>query len=194
MSWFFLCVILWIVLILLNFLYCLCFLKYAISVVYGMILELTHLTNIVILSEPRHDKTNKMTVRPAKTQISLGIHPVWSESSLSAWRTFGSLATHWALSQDFDQTGWMSRLIWVFAGRTVTLLVLSCCGSSIGSLWKDTDETARICRMICAFVFFLYSMTAYFSLVSVTRTLANSVNSDPMSQNVSSYQGQHCSH
>ena len=26
--------------------------------------------------EPPHDKTNKMTVRPAKTQISLGIHPV----------------------------------------------------------------------------------------------------------------------
>ena len=27
-----------------------------------------------------------MSVRPAKIQISLGIHPVWSESSLSAWR------------------------------------------------------------------------------------------------------------
>ena len=27
--------------------------------------------------EPPHDKTNKMTVRPAKTQISLGICPVW---------------------------------------------------------------------------------------------------------------------
>ena len=27
--------------------------------------------------EPRHDKTNKMSVRPAKTQISLGIRPVW---------------------------------------------------------------------------------------------------------------------
>ena len=26
--------------------------------------------------EPRHDKTNKVTVRPAKTQISLGIRPV----------------------------------------------------------------------------------------------------------------------
>ena len=25
--------------------------------------------------EPRHDKTNKMAVRPAKTQISLGIRP-----------------------------------------------------------------------------------------------------------------------
>ena len=26
--------------------------------------------------EPRHDKTNKMSVRPAKTQVSLGIRPV----------------------------------------------------------------------------------------------------------------------
>ena len=34
--------------------------------------------------EPRHDKTNKVTVRPAKVQIGLGVRPVWSESSLSA--------------------------------------------------------------------------------------------------------------
>ena len=40
-------------------------------------------------SEPRHDKTNKTAVRPAKTQIS----PVWSESSLSAWRKLASFAT-----------------------------------------------------------------------------------------------------
>ena len=33
-------------------------------------------------NEPPHGKTNKITVRPAKTQISLGIRPVWSESSL----------------------------------------------------------------------------------------------------------------
>ena len=26
--------------------------------------------------EQRHDKTNKMSVRPAKTQLILGIHPV----------------------------------------------------------------------------------------------------------------------
>ena len=78
-----------------------------------------------LLCEPPHDKTNKMTVRPAKTQISLGIRPVWSESSLSAWRKLGSLATHWAHSEDSDQTGRMPRLIWVFAGRTVILLVLS---------------------------------------------------------------------
>ena len=61
----------------------------------------------------------------AKTQISLDIRPVWSESLLSAWRKLGSLATHWAHSEDSDQTG----LIWVFAGRTLTLWVLSCRGS-----------------------------------------------------------------
>ena len=34
--------------------------------------------------QPRHDKTNKRSVRPAKTQISQGIRPVWSESSVCA--------------------------------------------------------------------------------------------------------------
>ena len=52
--------------------------------------------------EPQHDKTNKMSVRPTKTQISLGICPVWSESSLSAWRKLGTLATHWAHSEDWS--------------------------------------------------------------------------------------------
>ena len=51
-----------------------------------------------------------MTVRPAKTQIC----PGWPESLLSAWRKLGSLATHWAHSEDSDQTGRMPRLIWVF--------------------------------------------------------------------------------
>ena len=36
--------------------------------------------------EPPHDKTNKMTVRPGKTQIGLGIRPVWPESLLCAQR------------------------------------------------------------------------------------------------------------
>ena len=63
-------------------------------------------------------KPTKWHVRSAKTQISLGIHPVWSESSLSAWRKLRSLATHWAHSEDSDQTGRMPRLIWVFAWRT----------------------------------------------------------------------------
>ena len=52
-------------------------------------------------------KPTKWYVCPAKTQISLGIRPVWSGSSLSAWRHLGSLATHWAHSEDSDQTGRM---------------------------------------------------------------------------------------
>ena len=68
--------------------------------------------------ESPHDKTNKMTVRPAKTQISLGIRPVWSESSLCAqWVAKDPSFLH-ADSEDSVQTGWMPRLIWVFAGRT----------------------------------------------------------------------------
>ena len=70
-------------------------------------------------------KPAKWHVRPVKTQISLGIRLVWWESSLSAWRKLGSLAIHWAHSEDSDQTGRMPRLIWVFAGRKVILLVLS---------------------------------------------------------------------
>ena len=49
----------------------------------------THIVDVGILNylspEPRHDKTKKVPVRPAKTQISLCIRPIWSESSLSAW-------------------------------------------------------------------------------------------------------------
>ena len=71
----------------------------------------------VLTFEPPRDKTNNITVRRAKTQISLGIRPVWSESLLSALRKLGALASRWAHSKDSDQTGRMPRLIWVFAGR-----------------------------------------------------------------------------
>ena len=61
--------------------------------------------------EPRHDKTNKMGVRPAKTQISLGICPVLSESSLYAqWVAKDPRFLH-TDSEDSDQTGQMPRLI-----------------------------------------------------------------------------------
>ena len=94
--------------------------------IYGLSLWLTvHAHSSRLVTKP-----TKWPVRPAKTQISLGICPVWSESSLSAWRKLGSLATHLAHSEDSDQTGRMPRLIWVFAGHTVILLVLSWGGSN----------------------------------------------------------------
>ena len=56
-------------------------------------------------------KTNKMSVRPAKTQISLGIRPVRLESLLCAqWVAKDPRFLH-ADSEDSDQTGRMPRLI-----------------------------------------------------------------------------------
>ena len=63
-------------------------------------------------------KPTKWPVRPAKTQINLGICPVWSELSLSAWRNIRSSVTNWVHNEDSDQTGQMPMLIWVFAGLT----------------------------------------------------------------------------
>ena len=84
---------------------------------------------VVLIIEPQHDKTSKMTVRPAMTQISLGIHLVWSVSLLCIqWIAEDPRFLH-ADSDDSDQTGRMPRLIWVFAGHTVILLVLSWGGS-----------------------------------------------------------------
>ena len=113
-----------------------------------------YLCNVDLLSvyEPWHDKTNKMSVRPAKTQISLGIRPIWSESSLSAWRNLGRLATHWAHSEDSIQTGRIPRLIWVFAGRAVILLVLSCCGSYLFTVFLNCTKY-KTCKEPCEELF-----------------------------------------
>ena len=61
--------------------------------------------------EPRHDKTNKMSVSPAKTQINLGIRLVRSESSLCAQWVAKDPSFLQADSEDSDQTGRMPRLI-----------------------------------------------------------------------------------
>ena len=80
-----------------------------------------------------------MSLRPAKTQISLGIPPVWSESSLCAqWAAKDQWFLH-VDSEDSDQTGRMPRLIWVLAGRTLTFLVLSCRGSCLENHMRDSN-------------------------------------------------------
>ena len=62
-------------------------------------------------------KPTKWPLRPVKTQISLGIRPIWSESSGAQWVAKDSSFLH-ADSKDSDQTGRTPRLNWVFAGRT----------------------------------------------------------------------------
>ena len=92
-----------------------------ICVLYFMILLLLTFS-CSMWSELPHDKSNKMTVRPVKTQVSLKICPVWSESLLSAWRNIGSSATHWVPSEDWSVSE--SSLV----AQTI-LLVLSWWGS-----------------------------------------------------------------
>ena len=87
-------------------------------------------------NEPPRDKTNKMTVRPAKTQI----RPVWSESSLCAqWIAKDHSFLH-TESEDSDQTGRMPRLTRVFAGRKLILLVLSSRGSFTTKTWLSISQ------------------------------------------------------
>ena len=77
-------------------------------------------------------KPTKWHVCPVKTQIKLGIRPVRSKSSLSAWRKIGSLATHWAHSEDWsDWTDaqadlslrWVHRSFYWFCHEVAQLLV-----------------------------------------------------------------------
>ena len=63
-------------------------------------------------------KPTKWHVHPVKTQIRLGIRPVWSEPSLCPQWVANGPSFHHADSKDSDQNGQMPRLIWVFAGRT----------------------------------------------------------------------------
>ena len=49
-------------------------------------------------------KLSRLMTKPTKLALC---HPVWSASSLPAWWNLGSLAIHWAHSEDSDQTGWM---------------------------------------------------------------------------------------
>ena len=56
-----------------------------------------------------------MTVRPAKTQISLVIHPVWSEYWVCAQCVAKDPSFLHVDSEDSVLTGRMPKLIWVFA-------------------------------------------------------------------------------
>ena len=111
-------------------------------------------------TEPRHDKTNKMSVRQAKTQISLGIRPVWSESLLSAWRNLGSLVTHWAHSEDWSDWAdaqadlslhWAhSHFVGFVMSRLNSTFLCNCCG------WH-ASRLLRLCSLDWLVYKYMYS-------------------------------------
>ena len=77
-------------------------------------------------------KPTKWHVRPAKTQISLGIRPVWSESSL------------------YECPGWSESSL----GAHAILLVLSLCGSNVednpksGWKWCNDNKPQQRQRLV----------------------------------------------
>ena len=108
---------------------------------------------IIWLLSLRMKTLAKWLVRPVKTQISLGIHPVWSESSLCPqWVVKDPSFLH-TDSKDSDQTGRMPRLIWVFAGRTWHLFRFC---RALAQLWSSL-HTYKIpwskCSTTCSFTF-----------------------------------------
>ena len=62
---------------------------------------------------------NKQNDLCAQRRLRSALASAQSDQSwLSAWRKLRSLATHWAHSEDSDQTERMPRPIWVFAARS----------------------------------------------------------------------------
>ena len=94
-------------------------------------------------------KPTKWPVPPAKTQISLDIRPISSESSLSAWRKAGSLDTHKTHSEDSDQPERMSRLIWVFDGCTCRCVSFVMRRLKCKYYWKHTMREPQWSLYLC---------------------------------------------
>ena len=97
-----------------------------------LLATLVLLLSMVFLYEPLRDKTNSVAVRPTKAQISLGIRPVWSESSLSAhWVAKDPSFPHadsedwsdWADAQADLSFSWAHSL---FVGFVMLWLILIC--------------------------------------------------------------------
>ena len=70
-------------------------------------------------------------VRPAKPQISLRIHAVWSEALLVAWIFYECYATEWTQFGVSKSNRRLLRLVWVCTCQNATLFEIMCRGSYI---------------------------------------------------------------
>ena len=72
-------------------------------------------SNFSVTYEMSQRMTKPTIMRPAKTQISLRIRAVWSESSLIAYAFYSLRASQSGINENCH-TGWLCRLIRVLAG------------------------------------------------------------------------------
>ena len=109
----------------------------------------------ITTNELRHNKTNKMSVRLAKTQISLGICLVWSESSLFAWRNLGSLRSYSLSALQRLWSDWgdaQADLSFCWAHTHFVGFVMVWIKSKIFYFFENsTSETGRMPRLIWVF-------------------------------------------
>ena len=131
----------------------------------------------------------------AQLRLSLGNCPVWSESSLPAWRKLGSLATQLSAQRRLIRLGGCQGWSESSLGAHAILLVLSWGGSPFGELvlgsidyrsgvvliwatsWenlfmpyannKSTDQPVHPCSLISAFV--VHCLDSIFPLVSISK-------------------------
>ena len=80
-----------------------------------------------------HDKTNKMSCVPSEDSDQPR-HPPSLMSSLSAWRKLGSLATHWAHSEDSAQSD--LSLCWAHKSFCWFCHFLGVWGDSFAFVWE----------------------------------------------------------
>ena len=128
----------------------------------------------VILFEPPLDKTNKMTVRTAKTQISLGIRPVWSESLLcTQWVAKDTffIQTAKTLTRLSRCPGWSESSL----GAHAILLVLSWGGSFRQQQNKGADQTHWMHKLIWAIVVHMFINRLYHDLAHTSLVMRKPV-------------------
>ena len=107
-----------------------------------LIYSLSQMTNI--LQHLSHLMTKPTKWLCTQQRLRSAWASAWcDQSSMSTWRKLGSLATHTAHSENSDRTGRMPRLIWIFAGCTVILLVLSW-----GSSFLHLDMSHHVCYIL----------------------------------------------
>ena len=85
------------------------------------------------VNEPPHDKTNKMACAPSKDSDQSG-HP---PSLIRVFAVHMKKTRVLSYSLSAQQRLWSDRLIWVFTGHTVILLVLS---------WGGSNDNLLLCR------------------------------------------------
>ena len=77
---------------------------------------LAYFNSMFIRFEPAHEKTYNKTWYQRRLRSACA-SAVWSESSLIAWAFYSLQAIQRGINENPCHTGWMYRLIWVFAGH-----------------------------------------------------------------------------